>query len=268
MTGVKKSWIAGLLSFERDGDTFTVPEPMGGRGERLFGGMIAAQALGAAGATVEADKLPQSLHAYFIRGGKFGVELQFQVERTRDGRAFDTRRVTALQEGKAILEMIASFHTPEVGADWHPEPPPALALQDALPKDPGLSITDHLEIRTAVTDSTPFAVPPYWVRFRDAVAEPGADTALTRACALTFVTDLGPVPAARPAGTPLRPDVGFAASLDHAVWFHRPYEPTAWHRYEVRSVNNSDNRGLVVGSMYDEAGSLVASMTQEALWRL
>ncbi|CAN5346086.1 thioesterase family protein [soil metagenome] len=268
MTGVKKSWIAELLAFERDDDVvdddvFVVPEPKGGRG-RLFGGMIAAQALGAAGLTVEPDKLPQSLHSYFVSGGRFGVELQFRVERTRDGRSFDTRRVTAVQEDMVILEMIASFHRPETGADWHPPAPTSVALGDAAPKDPGLSITDHLEIRTAVTDSGAFAVPPYWVRFRDSIE----DDPLTRACALTFVTDLGPVPAARPPGTPLRTDIGYAASLDHSVWFHRPFDPAQWHRYEVHAANNSDNRGLVVGSMYTGAGRLVASMTQEALWRL
>lgn len=264
MTGVKRSWIAELLAFERDGDVFVVAEPMGGRGERLFGGMIAAQALGAAGATVDPTKLPQSLHAYFVRGGKFGVELRFEVERTRDGRSFDTRRVTAVQEGKVILEMIASFHRPELGADWHPPAPEVLELDAAQPKDPGLSITEHLEIRTARQDPSPFAVPPYWVRFR----EPIEDDPLARSCALTFVTDLGPVPAARPAGTPLEPNIGYAASLDHSVWFHRPFDPARWHRYEVHPVNNNDNRGLVVGSMYDASGGLVASMTQEALWRL
>jgi acyl-CoA thioesterase II len=264
MTGVNKSWIAELLAFERDGDVFVVPEPRGGRGERLFGGMIAAQALGAAGLTVEPDKLPQSLHSYFVRGGQFGVELEFRVERTRDGRSFDTRRVSAVQDGKVILEMIASFHRPENGADWHQPAPVSVELDDARPKDPGLSITDGLEIRTACTDSGAFAIPPYWVRFRDVIE----DDALTRACALTFVTDLGPVPAAIPPGTALRPDIGYAASLDHSVWFHRPFDPNRWHRYEVNAANNSDNRGLVVGSMYDRSGGLIASMTQEALWRL
>ncbi|GAA1664944.1 acyl-CoA thioesterase II [Mycolicibacterium murale] len=258
------SWIGDLLSFDRDGDVFVVTDPAGGRGERLFGGMIAAQALGAAGATVEPDKLPQSLHAYFVRGGRHAVALQFHVERTRDGRSFDTRRVTAVQEGQVILEMIASFHRPETGADWHPAPAASLELDAAQPKQPNLSITKHLEIRTAPSDPSAFAVPPYWVRFRDHVE----DDPLLRACALTFVTDLGPVPAARPEGTPLRPDVGFAASLDHSVWFHRPFDPAAWHRYEVRRVNNNDSRGLVMGSMYRHDDQLIASMTQEALWRV
>ena len=89
-----------------------------GPGRSLFGGLIAAQALGAAGRTVEPDKLPQSLHLYFVRGGQYGIDVEFHVERTRDGRSFDTRRVTARQNGKTILEMIASFHVPEPGVDW------------------------------------------------------------------------------------------------------------------------------------------------------
>jgi acyl-CoA thioesterase-2 len=81
------------------------------------------------------------------------------------------------------------------------------------------------------------------------------------------MSDIGPVPVARPPGTPLRTAAGYAASLDHAVWFHRPFVPAEWHRYEVNPLNNADARGLVVGSMYDLAGSLVASTSQEALWR-
>jgi acyl-CoA thioesterase-2 len=129
MTGVKfdrPSWIARLLDFQRDGDVFVAPQPSGGPGKRLFGGLIAAQSLAAAGGTVEPDKLPQSLHLYFVRGGEYGVDVELNVVRTRDGRSFDTRQVTAVQHGKTILEMIASFHRPEQGADWHPTPPPGI----------------------------------------------------------------------------------------------------------------------------------------------
>src|SRR4029077_2867387 len=110
MTGADKSWIARLLNFRRDGDTFVVTQPPFGPSPRLFGGLIAAQALGAAGATVDTDKLPQSLHLYFVRGGYYDVDVEFHVERTRDGGSFDTRRVTATQHGEVILEMITSFH--------------------------------------------------------------------------------------------------------------------------------------------------------------
>ncbi|HYO05330.1 MAG TPA: acyl-CoA thioesterase domain-containing protein [Mycobacterium sp.] len=269
MTGVKSdepSWIARLLDFERGGsggDVFVAPQPPAGPSSRLFGGLIAAQSLAAAGATVEPDKHPQSLHLYFVRGGQYGVDVELNVVRTRDGRSFDTRQVTAVQNGKTILEMTASFHRPEIGADWHPSSPPGVEFDDAVPKNPDLGFKGRFDIRASPGDDSPFVLPPFWIRTKDRIE----DVPLVRACALTFMSDFGPVPAARPPGAPTGPDVGYAASLDHAVWFHRPFVPHDWHRYEVRSLNNSDSRGLVVGSMYDRSGSLVASTTQEALWR-
>lgn len=258
------SWIARFLQFERDGDVFVAPQPPHGPGDRLFGGLIGAQALAAAGATVEADKHPQSLHLYFVRGGEYDVDVELRVVRTRDGRSFDTRQVTAVQRGKTILEMIASFHRPEEGADWHPSNPPGVEFADAVIKEPDLGFARRFEIRSIPGDDSPFALPPFWIRTR----EPIEDDPLIRACTLTFMSDFGPVPVARPPGTPLSAHAGFAASLDHAVWFHRPFVPENWHRYEVKSLNNSDSRGLVIGSMYDQAGALVASTSQEALWRI
>ncbi|WP_304118340.1 acyl-CoA thioesterase II [Mycolicibacterium bacteremicum] len=257
------SWIAGLLDFERDGDAFIAPQ-WSAPGDRLFGGLIAAQSLGAAGATVHPDKHPQSLHAYFVRGGKYGIDVELHVERTRDGRSFDTRRVTARQQGKVILEMIASFQIPEDGADWHPARAAGVSLDDAIPKTPELDSADRFELRCDPVDDSPFAVPPFWIRTRDDIE----DDPLIRACTLTYMSDLGPVPAARPPGTPIAEDIGFAASLDHSVWFHRPFVPDRWHRYEVDSLGNSHSRGLVVGGFYDLDGSLIANTTQQALWRL
>jgi acyl-CoA thioesterase len=259
----RPSWIARLLNFQRDGDTFVAPQPSGGPGKRLFGGLIAAQALAAAGATVEPDKLPQSLHLYFVRGGQYGVDVELEVVRTRDGRSFDTRQVTAVQHGKTILEMIASFHRPEPGADWHPRTPPGVEFADAVPKDPDLGFRGLFEFRASPGDDSPFVVPPFWIRTK----HPIEDDALVRSCVLTFMSDFGPVPVARPREARLPVGEGYAASLDHAMWFHRPFVPDEWHRYEVKSLNNADARGLVVGSMYDSAGALVASTTQEALWR-
>ena len=266
MTGVKSekpSWVARMLDFRRDGDAFVAPQPAAGPNKRLFGGLIAAQALGAAGATVDPGKHPQSLHLYFVRGGQYGVDVELDVVRTRDGRSFDTRQVTAVQNGQTILEMIASFHRPEPGADWHPSAPPGISFDDAVPKEPDLGYNGLFEFRARPTDDSPFVVPPFWIRTRRRIE----DDPLLRACALTFMSDFGPVPTARPAGASLDPGAGVAASLDHSVWFHRPFVPHDWHRYEVARLNNSDARGLVVGSMYDRSGALVANTTQEALWR-
>ncbi|OFJ54054.1 acyl-CoA thioesterase [Mycolicibacterium grossiae] len=263
MTRVKNSWIARLLTFERRGDVFVAPNPRSGPGERLFGGLIAAQSLAAAGTTADPDKLPQSLHLYFVRGGSYGVEVELHVERTRDGRSFDTRRVTAVQHGKVILEMIASFHRREESAEWQPPVLPAVTFEEAMPKSPNLGFAERFDIRVTPGDDSVFAVPPFWIRTR----EPIEDDPLIRACMLTFMSDFGPVPVARPPGMPMGPDAGYAASLDHAVWFHRPFDPHQWHRYEVRPLAHGDARGLVAGSLYTTADVLVASTQQEALWR-
>lgn len=274
MTGVEKapepsegrSWIGGLLQFDTRArpDTFVARNERNGPFERLFGGLIGAQALAAAGATVDPEKLPQSLHLYFVRGGEYGVDVELEVERTRDGRSFDTRRVTAIQHGEVILEMIASFHRAEPDADWQPPHATALDFDASVPKHPDLGFADRFDIRVTPGDDSDFAVPPFWIRTRDVIE----DDPLIRACMLTFLSDFGPVPVARPPGTPLHAKTAYAASLDHAVWFHRPFRPDQWHLYDVRSLNNSDSRGLVAGSLYDRSGALVASTTQEALWRL
>ena len=260
---LERSWIARLLRFERDGDTFTV-RPRSGSGGRLFGGLIAAQALAAACTTVAEGKLPQSLHAYFVRGGRPGVDVEFVVERTRDGRSFDTRRITATQEGSVILEMLASFHTPEPGADWHPPAPEGLDLAGATATALPAELSDRFEIRIPETGGSVFGGPPYWIR----TLRPVEDDPVIRACALTFMSDLGLMAAARPPGTPLVFGAGIAASLDHAIWFQRPFDPERWHCYQVTSLNNNDARGLAHGAYYDEAGSLIATMAQEALWRV
>jgi acyl-CoA thioesterase len=259
--GTTGRWISDLLRLTRDGDRFVAErtnDPFG----RLFGGRIAAQALAAAGATVSADKLPQSLHAYFVRGGRPGVDVELDVDRTRDGRSFDTRRVTASQDGVVILEMLASFHRPEPAGDRHPPAQATLALADAVaaPMPPGVGTP--FEIRAAPRSGMMWGL-PYWFRTREPVpADP-----LTRACALTFVSDMGLMAAARPPDVSFPSGPGKAASLDHALWFHRPFHPEQWHCYEGNALNGNDSRGLATGAIYDAAGTLVASVVQEALWR-
>ncbi|MBU9767000.1 acyl-CoA thioesterase II [Mycobacterium sp. TNTM28] len=258
------SWIARLLQFDRSGDDFCIREPREGAVQRLFGGLIAAQSLAAAGATVDDGKLPQSVHAYFVRGGRYDAEVEFHVDRIRDGRAFATRHVTATQDGAVILEMIASFHQPEPGLDWFPQAAPKLELDAAVPKSDVLDFGDKFDLRTMPTDHSEFAISPFWIRTQHEIE----DDPLIRACTLAYMSDLGPVPSALPPAVPLRSDLGFAASLDHSIWFHRPFQPRDWHRYEIEAVNHNDSRGLARGSLYDTAGRLVASVSQEALWRI
>ncbi|CAN3127087.1 acyl-CoA thioesterase [Mycobacterium sp. smrl_JER01] len=258
------SWIADLVRLDGDGETFRSTAAFGAGG-RLFGGLIAAQALAAAGSTVPSERLPQSLHAYFIKGGRVGIDVEYVVERTRDGKSFNTRRVTANQEGVAIFEMLASFHRPEQTTDWQRPGAPTLARSEALiPTGMPERWADHFDLLTIRRGIDDWPVQPMWFRSRQAVE----DDALLRACALTFISDVGLVAVARPPGDAQRPGPGGAASLDHAVWFHRPVDPHRWHIYEAEAISHSDARGLARGSILSEDGILVASVAQESLWRL
>jgi acyl-CoA thioesterase II len=257
------SWIAEVVALEGRGMTRSSRVAQGSGG-RLFGGLIAAQALAAAGSTVAADRLPQSLHAYFIRGGRVGVDVDYTVEATRDGRSFDTRRVIAAQQGVPIFEMLASFHTPESSVDWQRPAPVQLPLEEATEDlTPPESWAEPVEFRAAPGTGSTWPIQPFWFRSR----RPVEADALLQACALTFVSDLGMVFTARPPGH-VEPGEGGAASLDHALWLHRRFDLGEWHCYDATAVSHSDARGLAFGAIHDAAGRLVASVAQESLWRI
>ncbi|MGE2836002.1 acyl-CoA thioesterase [Mycobacterium sp. SMC-4] len=258
------SWIADLVRLDRSGETFRSTASFGTEG-RLFGGLIAAQALAAAGATVDPARLPQSLHAYFIRGGRVGVDIEYVVEDTRDGKSFNTRRVTASQDGVPIFEMLASFHRNEETTDWQRSREPILPLSDATIRT-GLpeQWANHFDVRGKLPGMDDWPVQPMWFRSR----EPVEDNPLFQACALTFISDVGLVATARPPGHAPAPGPGGAASLDHAVWFHRPIDLSRWYLYDAEAISHNNARGLARGSIVDEHGTLVASVAQESLWRI
>lgn len=133
----------------------------------------------------------------------------------------------------------------------------------ARPMVLGLEFVDRFGIRTACDDDTPFPLPPLWIRTNDEIE----DDAMVRACTLTFLSDFGPVPAPGPSEVALTHGTSYAASLDHSVWFHRPFVPHDWHLYDEVARDHSDSRGLVMGSLFGRDGVLVASTIQEALWR-
>ena len=258
------SWIAELVRLRGGPNEFSTSAAYGVGGRRLYGGLIAAQALAAAAATVDPSRLPQSLHAYYIKGGKAGVDVHFTVERTRDGRSFNTRRVTALQNGMPIFEMLASFHQPETTTDWQRTEQPRLALADAtvatrMPEH----WADHFDVRIAPGGSLDWPNQPFWFRTR----EPIEDDSVLRACAMTFISDLGLVSAARPPG-PDFPGPGGAASLDHALWLLRPSDLHQWHFYDSVALSHSDARGLARGWIQTGDSTLIASVAQESLWRI
>jgi acyl-CoA thioesterase-2 len=246
------------------GDAFTAASPPVGR-PRLFGGQVAAQSLRAACLTAD-GRPPHSLHAYFIRPGMPDEPLVFDVARTRDGRSFSTRHVTASQGGKPILELIASFHEPEGGFDWQAGPPPSAPGPEGLaePEPPAfLRHPDGFDIRV-VNPPADGGFPmrhPFWIR---ATAPVGDDPSL-HACLIAYLSDMGVVSSARAPGSPRR--LATAVTLDHAVWFHRPPRADRWLLFSAAPVTNHGARGLARGALHTADGTLVASIAQEALLR-
>jgi acyl-CoA thioesterase-2 len=263
--------ITELLELERVGDdafmAMTPSEVAEGPG-RLFGGQVAGQTRRAATLTVDPSRPPHSFHAYFIRSGKVNVPLRLDVVRTRDGRSFTTREVTASQDGKPIFILSASFHSAEEGDDWQLPPPVDVAEPESLSSPdfpwPMLAWTPF-EIRPAEPGSRD-AFPvhhPLWVRTRQRLPDdPGL-----HASAIAVISDIGVAPSAVPPDTVGSGRMFSGASLDHAVWFHRPARADDWILFWTKPVSNYGARGLAQGAMHDRDGVRVASITQEALLR-
>jgi len=250
---------------------------------RIFGGQVIGQALAAAYETV-ADRLCHSLHAYFIRPGDPEIPVVYQVDRARDGGSFTTRRVVAIQHGRQILNMSASFHVDEDGwGHQHPMPdvsgPDGLADRDtlraaAIDRIPERQRHEFLRPRPIdIREVAPrdfFAPEPaddvnhLW--FRMAAAQ-GISPALQH-CLLAYASDMNLL------GSSLRPHAQtwftgkvMSASLDHAIWFHGPADFSDWHLYAMDSPWSGGGRGFNRGMIYDRTGTLIASVAQEGLIR-
>lgn len=231
---------------------------------RLFGGQVAGQSARAATLTVDPNRRLHSLHSYFIRPGRPGPPLEISVERTRDGRSFSTRRVTAAQGGEAIFVLDSSFHIDEEGDDWQPSydlgVPGPDEVTDPIPGGSPFRRMNPFELRP-LHPTEGFALHPCWVRLREPIPE---DDAPLHAAALTYVSDLAVVGSVRAPNS----TAGWGgASLDHAVWFHRPVRVDQWHLFSVDPITNYGARGLARGTFHREDGTLVASMAQECLLR-
>ena len=262
-----------LLDLERlDRDLFRGRSPAHRHNGRLFGGQVAAQALRAATHTVDADHHPHSLHGYFLRPGLPGRRLILHVDRIRDGRSFTTRRVVAVQDGEAIFSLSASFHIDETGGTYQ------LPRADGIPGPEDDVDWVETPFRVGASDS-PFEVHELgpeepdergvlrstrrvWLRTRG----PLPDDRALHACVLTYISDMGAVFASRRA-LRMAWGRGMSASLDHAIWFHRPIRPDQWLLYDLRPLSNGGARGLVLGTMHDLEGVHGVSVTQEALVR-
>ncbi|WBB59199.1 acyl-CoA thioesterase II [Streptomyces sp. WMMC500] len=260
---------------------------------RVFGGQVAAQALVAAGRTVPADRPPHSLHAYFLRPGDPGAPLVYTVDRIRDGRSFTTRRVVAVQHGQPVFNLSASFQVHEEGLE-HQVPMPAAPDPDTLPTaeeampryavrflDPALA-GRMLEARAAV--DLRYVEPPPWGGEAGVPREPRSqvwfrtngklagtiDTPLLHVCLMTYVSDmtlLDSVLLAHGRGGWAVGDV-VGASLDHAMWFHRPFRADEWLLYDQESPTSQGGRGLSTGRIFTRDGRLAASVIQEGVIRV
>ena len=239
---------------------------------QVFGGQVLGQALTAASATVE-GRIVHSLHAYFLRPGKNDASTTLRVERLRDGRSFSTRTVVACQDDEPIFTVTASFHKDEPGGDF------ATPIATDVPGPDDLADSQTELSRTLWGEDSPFErleVPEYshtrqsptprramWIRSRAALPDdPGL-----HACVITFLSDMGVLAAVRAARSGSeRP--AMAASLDHAVWFHRPARADEWLLFDVAARSSASSRGLGIGTMHTLGGVHAVTVGQEGLVRL
>jgi acyl-CoA thioesterase II len=253
------------------------------RQQRVFGGQVAGQALVAAGRTVPEDRHVHSLHAYFIRPGDPSVPLVYTVDRVRDGRSFTTRRVSAVQHGKVIFTLSASFQVLEDGPS-HQAPMPDVPSPESLPtfrerleKVFGPMADDfHRKRPVDLRHVTPLT----WEAARDpSLTGPESkvwlrvdgelpDDPLLHVCLMTYASDMTLLDTVLlNHGLAWGDKKTMGASLDHAMWFHRPFRADQWLLYAQDTPNASGARGLARGEVFTQEGELVVSVVQEGLIR-
>ena len=248
--------------------------------QRVFGGQVAAQALMAAGRTVDHGKV-HSLHSYFLRPGDPAVPILYEVDRIRDGRSFTTRRVVAIQHGRPIFNLATSFHDEEPGFE-HQFPMPEAPDPETLP-----TVTERLEPwrkelgewfdRPRPIDQRHIGELPWlrheprepfqrlWIRADGKLP----DDPLLHACVATYASDLSLFDTIlHPHGVRWNDPNFMAASLDHCMWFHRPFRADEWLLFDTDSPVAAGARGLARGFLFDRSGRLVVSMVQEGLARM
>lgn len=253
-----------MMALEPHGpDTFVASGPQYPWGG-LYGGQIVAQSLRAAALTVAPEFAVHSLHAYFIRAGDASEPIRLEVDRIRNGRSFVTRRVVARQSIGAILNMAASFQIPEEAPDVQTEEMPPVAGPEGLESETWSPV---FERRFLPDDIGPGRVGA-WMRLSEDVG----DDPVLNACVLAYVSDDMPTdavvarhPARRPRGSSER--TFWNASLDHAIWYHRPLRSREWYLHDFRCHALMNSRGLSIGSVFDRTGNHVATVSQEVLIR-
>lgn len=255
------------------------------RWQRVYGGQVVAQALAAAQRTVADDRPVHSLHSYFIRPGEPRIPILYQVERERDGTSFSTRRVTAIQHGRTIFTLSASFQIVETGFS-HQDAMPAVAGPDGLLSDAEIIARDAANLPEAWLQQWPVRDRPF--EFRPLCPRPPSDASKGPPAAAHWFRTIDRVPASHqlhaalfayasdmtlldtcmlPHGVAWIDPYLQVASLDHTIWFHQPSDPSAWHLIDQHSPAAAGGRGLNFGRIYDQQGRLVATVAQEGLVR-
>jgi acyl-CoA thioesterase-2 len=254
------------------------------RWQRVFGGQVIGQALVAATRTVE-GRQPHSLHAYFLIGGDPKVPIIYEVDRIRDGKSFTTRRVVAIQHGQAIFTLMVSFHNDEEGlthqAPMPNVPPPEKLASEAEVKAKFLSTMPEAVQRYYKSERPIELRPVEYGRYLGQKSETGNFNVWIRAtgtlpddpaihqCVLAYASDMSLLDTALVRhGRTLFEKEFMGASLDHALWFHRPFRADDWLLYAQESPNMIGSRGFARGLIFRRDGALVASVAQEGLVRL
>ena len=276
--------LIALLQLERIEDNIFRGDSRDIGSPQVFGGQVIGQALSAAQHTVD-DRIAHSLHAYFLRRGDMDAPIIYEVDRARDGGSFSNRRVVAIQHGRPILNLAASFQNPEKGLEHYaemPDVPGPEGLQDLTDVAKGVLDKIPAKMRRYLTDKRPFEfrhvkpvnfearekLPPQkqvWIRAVDKLPN---DPVLHQNL-LTYVSDYELLGVATlPHGLSFTRDSFIMASLDHALWFHREFRVDEWLLYSMDSPAASGARGLARGQFFTENGDLIASTTQEGLMRV
>tara|TARA_B100001175_G_C19478616_1_gene625812 strand:- start:15 stop:875 length:861 start_codon:yes stop_codon:yes gene_type:complete len=282
---INLSELRDLLSLEKIKDNNFIGQNYKTEWGRVFGGQVLGQSLHAAYQTVPEDRIAHSMHGYFILGGDINIPINYQVDDIRDGKSFTTRRVVAFQKGKAIFNMAASFQLDQEGVNHQISMPNVLTpellltdLQQAIhlkeidPKRYEKLLKSHPQVfefkpvEKATFLKTRNSLPKSHVWFK--TKEKFKTTIPFQHQLLAFASDYSLLlTATLPHREKLFGKKIFYASLDHAIWFHRKFKIDEWLLYSMQSPSTSNSRGFTNGSIFNEKGEMVASVSQEGLIR-
>jgi acyl-CoA thioesterase II len=259
VTGTPGTGLPELLTLERIEDDMFRSVVVSQESAGLFGGQVAAQALRAAAETVPDGRQPHSLHGYFLSRGDASRRVLLTVNRDRDGGSYSNRRVIAVQSGKVIFNMAASFHVAEEGSDYQAHAMPDVPQPEDLPDDERWHRMHGVEIRVPVQPNPGQQWPSrMWIRSRHKLAGDILNT-----CGLAYISDMFTGLAAAPGITISGP----LTSIDHSVWFFRKAAVDDWVLMDLQAESTSGGRGMYTGRIFSRDGVLAAGIAQETLFR-